>query len=185
MTGENDLSLLTPIEVDDPDEATQIANEGASVSAVQSKSDTSFRPVRMISRTNGWLGRMAARFRVLPSGGPPPVGPIQITRALVPLQVDGFGQIIEQHLDVRTPGWIRARLELQAGAQDPPFIAVGLTLLRPVPVPGFGIHRDTHTVTPSIAPFLIGRAGPAPAPSVASRRYARASRATLRDRSNK
>jgi len=86
---------------------------------------------------------IGARLTVFPSGGSPPIGPIDRPLRQIEFKIDRFRKIIEDHCDVATA--LRRRIPIgnvDARAENAPLARVGTALLGPVHLPSVQIGRD-------------------------------------------
>ena len=87
------------------------------------------------------------------------VGPIEDAVRQIELEVDGFRQLIEQHLDVGAVGRALAFGNVDVGAEDTAQAGVVRAFLRPIDFPKFRIDGDSNAPPRLIATVLVAAAG--------------------------
>src|ERR1700757_2403352 len=76
------------------------------------------------------------------------VGPVDHPVSEVEFEVDWFGQILVQKLDIFAVRWNLALGNFEIGAKDASLTGVVWALLSPIKLAGFDVEHDAH------APFL-------------------------------
>src|SRR5712672_1604016 len=87
------------------------------------------------------------------------VGPIEDAVRQIELEVDGFRQLIEQHLDVGAVRRALALRDVDVGAEDTAEAGVVRTFLRPIDFPKLRVDGNSDAPAGLIATVLAAAAG--------------------------